>query len=111
MWDGIRVQGSKRRQSCPRLQFDVRIGNVNKQIGNCDDKVELGCQCALWEGEGVETMLETIPQQTGSAPHQKQVLLTSTLAIGLAVRLRYTVLAHESGQGGENATRAADLVA
>ncbi len=89
----------------------MRIGNVNKQIGNCNDKVELGCQCASWEGEGVETMLETIPQQTGSAPHRKQVPLTSALAIGLVVRLRYTVLAHESGRGGKNATRAADLVA
>ena len=39
-------------RSCPRLQFDVRIGNVDKQIGKCDDEVEVGCQCASWEREG-----------------------------------------------------------
>jgi len=39
------------------------------------------------------------------------VRLTSTLAVGVAVRLGYTVLARESGRGGEDAARAADLVA
>jgi hypothetical protein len=37
--------------------------------------------------------------------------LTSTLAIGMAVRLGYTVLAHKSGRSGRDAARVADLVA
>jgi hypothetical protein len=45
---------------------------VVKSIGECDDEVELGCLRASWEGEGVEMMSETIPQQKGSAPHRKQ---------------------------------------
>ncbi len=53
-----------------RLRFDVRIRNVNKQIGECDNEVELGCLHVSWEG--VEMMSETIPQQKGSAPHRKQ---------------------------------------
>ena len=44
-------------------------------------------------------MSETIPQQEGSAPHQKQRQLTSVLAIGVAVQLGHTVLVCESGQG------------
>jgi hypothetical protein len=54
----------------------------------------------LWEGEGegIETKLEMIPQQKGSAPHQMQVWL------------RYTVLAREFGQGSDDAARAADSV-
>jgi hypothetical protein len=47
---------------------------VNKQIGECDDEVEVGCQSALWEGEGkgVETKSATRPQQKGGVPHRKQ---------------------------------------
>jgi len=63
------------------------------------------------EGEGIEAMSETIPQQKGSAPHRQQRRLTFMLAIGVVVRLGHTVLARESGQGSEDAARAADLVA
>ena len=52
------------------------------------------------EGEGIEAMSETIPQQEGSAPHRKQWRLTSALAIGVAVWLGHTILARESGWGG-----------
>ena len=50
---------------------------MNIQIGECDDKVEVGCQYASWEregkgeGEGVETKSATRPQQKGGAPHRK----------------------------------------
>jgi hypothetical protein len=49
-------------------------------------------------GEGIEAMSETIPQE-GSAPYQKQWWLTSALAIGMAVQLKHTVLAHKSEWG------------
>jgi hypothetical protein len=66
----------------------------------------------LWEREGeeegIKAISETIPQQKGSAPHRKQVRLTSALAVGVVVRLRHTVLARESGRGREDAARAAE---
>jgi len=71
-----------------------------RSCGKCNE-VKLGCQRVLWEregeGEGIEAMSETIPQQKGSAPHRKQQQLTSALAIGVAVWLGHTVLTCESG--------------
>jgi hypothetical protein len=76
-----------------------------RSCGKCNDEVKLGCWCVLWEGEGegegIEAMSETIPQQEGSAPHQKQQQLTSALAIGMVVQLRHTVLACKSRWGGQ----------
>ncbi len=46
------VSGSKRMQSCLGLQFDMRVGNMNRQIGECNNDIGLGCWCASWEGEG-----------------------------------------------------------
>jgi len=52
------VSGSKRMQPYLRLQFDTRVRNVNRQIGECDDNVGLECWHVLWkgkrEGEGIE---------------------------------------------------------
>ena len=69
---------------------------MNKQIGECNDKVELGCQHASWEGEGVETMSETRPQQKGSAPHRKQDPETRTDLIS-----RQACVQHQHSVGGD----------